>query len=337
MANNKNGNDNKGKKSGNQSGSKTDKNKEVTCGKRSGKITRKEKVAASKAAGLVPDFTPKKKVVTIEQVQVINGEPSATAKIIYDGSRLGLIRLNGVTFRVSMEKTNGPEVIAVRVHLALSNTELANLAGNKTFVTIGQLHSPCFRTKLTDPDSINVQLRIYNFLRKVFEVEGLLFAPKQKVVAEKVENFKTLPLNLLMSARNGFYDFKEGENKLVVKLFKGKEDYRLEVAQINGEHPLTKSNIEVGFSIPSGQFYKNGVYDEKANAFIAHLRGILVAQQVLPAPKKATKKPKEAIPAESQIAVASQFKDLPPGGEIVTNGRGIYGRCHSSRSTHQKV
>ncbi len=336
MSSKKNGN--KGKKTENQSDKK-----EVACGKRSGKITRAEKVAASIAAGKVPDYSPKDK--TAAAANVIYGQDSVIAEILFTGTRLGLIRLHDVTFKVSTEITGKyqTETIVVRVYGSKPGTTLSNLSDTEkfTFITLKQLRAPIFESYLENSARVEVQRKMYNFIHPIFEKEGLLSVSKSREAVKKEMKPKILPLEKLMGGKDGFYDFSLERKKLIVKLFKNKEDYQLEVVQIDKDYPLLANSINVGFSVPSVSFYRNVIGDDvKVNTFISHLRGILTQKNLLPVTKSVAVKPVIAevvTDVHLGIAVASQFESLPPGGEIVANGRGLYGRCHGSHSTHEKV
>lgn len=290
--------------------------KEVPAIQKPKKMTKAEKHLQSKLAGNVPDYTPKKLVIATELIPFLTADQAEAAKIIWEGSNVGLVRLHDMTFRIKRLTVHGGDTITVvYVHEAKKGTELEGLTGNETFVSLGMLHLPMFRSKLTRQKELDVQLRMYNFLRHVFQEEGLLPTPTKHVHVVAAESFKTSPASRLMSCKNGFYDFSKDADKLIVKLFKGKEEYEIEIVQISGEHPLKKNNIDVGFAIPSAKFYNKRSFDndEKTTALIAYLREIVDSQKAQQFPQEA---PSEAVvekvtPPTEVTAVATDNGEKP--------------------------
>lgn len=213
----------------------TETNQVTDCGKRK-KITRKDKVAASKSAGIIPDYTPKKKVAAIEKV--LSGTPAEIAKVILEGSHFGLVRLHDVdydvTFRVTTEEMHGLDFVVVYIHEAKSGV-LAGLSGNKTFVTKGQLHASYFKSKLTaSTENYGIQMKMFHFLQSIFYKVGLL-----TVATKKVEQ-STAPVIEKSAKANRFI---ESQNAYAIA---EKKAVPMFMDEIPGEYNLFGNILRVG-------------------------------------------------------------------------------------------
>lgn len=170
---------------------------------------RQEKIAAEERKAKLarirnprPDFTPRRKNTTIETPVLVEIEDvptekdaSLAAKILWGNiSRLGLVEIAGVTFRVEEKEWKGFLTISV-AHAPLESG-LLDAEFGKTYISIAQLRRSTFKTKLTAESSIAIQKAIYEFLRKEMQRHGLIKASEiaqAKIVADEYDPAKATP------------------------------------------------------------------------------------------------------------------------------------------------
>lgn len=143
-------------------------------------------------------------------------------KLIWEG-KAGLVELEGIKFRVSVEKKGEHQFPVVRVHFAPHGTELFDLSGADTYVTVGKLRNPKFLSPFKEGSGFfEKQKRIWSFLRGEFAKTGITegaakakpvpvaVPPAVKVVAKSEDSYKgSKDIGQLVS---GFYrDYVLGE------------------------------------------------------------------------------------------------------------------------------
>ena len=129
------------------------------------KYLRGHLVVTSNGKAAVANFKPATKPVD---------EPLPTdPKLIWDGKE-GFVEIAGMQFRVSAEKEREHQFLVVRVHSAPQGTELADLGGKNTYVTVVKLHNPEFLSPFPEgSDWWKTQKRIWDFLRGEFVKAGI--------------------------------------------------------------------------------------------------------------------------------------------------------------------
>lgn len=344
---NKSSNQNNSKKSGNKSNRDDfDSGKKVSASKPT-KIPRKQLNVAKHNAelkahhpeliGVPVNYEPtKNKLVPAIQKQIVeSGDRNLMAKKLADRDYTGMVRADDMIFEKHIHHKIGFDLPVVFVHQAGIGTKLEGLSRCKTFITLGQVFSPEFKTKLTDLKEIEDQERMYNCLHQMFKETGVIPVAKNKKPATKSanESFKFSSFAELEKAKLGFYDFSENGRELVVKHFKDSDgNWKFQVVKISENHPLVGNNIAIGFTVLSSCYYRKGNHDQDTASFVHYLREVSKGDTLI---KKTEKVSTETPDVQLGIAVASQFQTLHPEGEKVS--RGLYDRCHGPTSTHQKV
>lgn len=113
-------------------------------------------------------------VANPEPVVKLTDEPLfSDPRLIWEG-KTGLVELNGVKFRVSVEEKGGHQFPVVRVYFAPHETELFDLSGAGTYVTVGKLRNPKFLSPFKEGSGFfEKQKRIWDFLRGEFAKVGI--------------------------------------------------------------------------------------------------------------------------------------------------------------------
>ncbi len=160
----------------------------------------------------------------ISSYSQIEKESSAVARILWgDEDRVGLVGIKDVVFRIAKLVTGLP---VIYVHKATEESGLvdAELHPN-LYVSVVQLRSEKFESKLINPAAFAIQKQMWSFLRIIMEEEGIITAPtpqkKEEVVAMiPVEQKKNpIPYNaeeasekmleLFLSAKPDLYKSKD--------------------------------------------------------------------------------------------------------------------------------
>ncbi len=94
-------------------------------------------------------------------------------RLIWNGKD-GLVENNGMHFLVSEERKGKYKFPVVRVHLAPQGTELFDLSGSPTYITVAKLHGSKFFSPLPEGSrGWETQKRIWEFLRGQFAKAGI--------------------------------------------------------------------------------------------------------------------------------------------------------------------
>lgn len=96
------------------------------------------------------------------------------AKIIWEGSRLGMISLNGVIFKITKKNIYGKELIVIFVHEAPSGSILSEAKKREIPLSLSDLWKDNFTPNLSDGVNRNLQEQVWLFLRNVMISEGIL-------------------------------------------------------------------------------------------------------------------------------------------------------------------
>ena len=116
-------------------------------------------------------------------IKPVDASVSSDIKLIWDGNKEGFVESGGIRFRVSTEEVNGHPFRAVRVDFAPQGTELADLSGADTYITVAKLRNEKFVSPLPEGSrGRETQERIWKFLRGQFAKAGITGNAKSKPV-----------------------------------------------------------------------------------------------------------------------------------------------------------
>ncbi len=261
--------------------------------------------------------------------EAIEREPSTAPRIIWEGSRLGLVEVRGVTFEVCERKVGTGVTTAVKVRSAPMESGLMDAEVSGVYLTIGQLRNQGFESKL-EGVSKKAQQTLWTFLRKVADDEGLS-AKKEPTKSEEkptrkyepVETgYKYRPLSDMLHSQIGFYDL----GGVIVKLFGSLGNQQIEVVKIEVDHDLKKHGVESGFSILSKwvadditSLQRSKDYG-KIVALVGHIQSKLIANGVVKSFKKASTP--ALTPVHHNIA-APQYGKSPRLTLVASDGERI--------------
>ncbi len=270
--------------------------------------------------------------------EVIEHEASSAAKIIWDGTRVGLIETRGVTFEISQKKLGKVESTMIGVRSAPQESGLTDVEIAGVTISINELH------RNSEPEHAlektkNNKCSLWTFLRKVMEEEGLLVAkkpsgprPLRPAKTTPPAEFKTRPLFEMIQSHLGFYDL----DGVLVKLFGPAIGQQIEVVKIGEGNDLSKHGIEIGFTIlakwvadDTSLLHSSKDYGQIV-ALVNYIRGVLIKNGIIKSFKKAeqqqakvmisTEKPRNGITApqfgreKSRICLATSDGQVVGGG-----------------------
>lgn len=240
-------------------------------------------------------------------VQKIEGDHSMVLKNLWNADRMDLhggclvVEIKGATFEIKEVETrygvgNGIFLKSAAYDCPLFEQELSE-ENSRVYLIAEKLRHDVFQTKLLG-NGAKHQEAVWKFLRSA-KAEADLIIPKKlevlkpeptkveqqpmsaKVVSAGAPSIR--PLKDMVEEAPGYYDLRDGEEKLVVMMAKAQGVRQLKVIEIDKGHKLFQFGIRSSYSIPV-QLVVNGASESDTQAtkeFVQYIRTLLVGKGVV--------------------------------------------------------